>query len=148
MSPKEYLSQVILLDEKIEANLEMLERLKSRVFSVGSQIKTDTRVDGGYRRNFTDSIDRMVDVERDINNLIDEYVDLKNKITREINQMTNNTYSLILIKRYILNKPLIEIARETHYSYGTMRNMHGQALKDFERCVGRDNMLRSTSDDT
>jgi hypothetical protein len=133
MTPKEYLSQAILLDEKIETNLECLEQLKNRIYSIGGVSYDDTKVSSSGNKDFTDLVAKVSDLESEINVLTDFYVDLKNKITVEINQLSNNTYSLLLLKRYVLNKSLYEIAREMNYSYGAVRNMHGQALEEFKK---------------
>lgn len=131
LTPKEYLSQAILLDEKIETNLEVLEGLKSRVFGTSAKLSDDVRVQTSGRTDVTDTIDKIIDLERIINQEIDELVDLKKKLTLEINGLENNTYSLLLMKRYILDKKLYEIAKEMCYSYGAIRNMHGLALEEF-----------------
>ena len=131
MTPKQYLSRAILLDEKIEANLEVLEKLKSRVYSVNSKFSDDVRIQNSNTCDYTRNIDTLLDVERKINNQVDEYVDLKNTITLEINSLENSTYSLLLIKRYILNKSLFDISEEMFYTYSRIRHMHGEALEAF-----------------
>lgn len=133
MTPKQYLSRAILLDEKIEANLEALENLKSRVYNVNSKFSDDVRVQSSNSCDFTNAIDNLIEMEKKINKLVDKYVDLKNIITLEINSLENSTYSLLLIKRYVLNKNLYDIADEMFYSYGRIRHMHGEALEEFRK---------------
>lgn len=132
MTPKEYLNQALLIDEKIENNLEIIECLKSRLYGISNQLSDDVKIQNTNRVDFTDTVDKVIDLENKINDLVDEYVGLKQKITKEINSLDNNTYVLLLIKRYVLNKNLYDIADEMFYSYGRIRHMHGEALEAFK----------------
>lgn len=132
MKPKEYLSQAILLDHKIESNLEALSDLKTRVYSASPKPSDDVRVQTSPS-DPSALVDKMIDLELAINREIDQLVELKGRLMLEINGLDNNVFSLLLMKRYILNKSLYEVAKEMSYSYGAIRNMHGQALEEFGR---------------
>lgn len=132
MTTKEYLLQVTLLDKKIDANLEMLATLRSKLVKVTSKLD-ENKVQSSGGVNFDDTLASVIDLESEITKEIDAYIDLKAKISSEINAMSDNTLSLILYKRYVLNKTLCEIARELNYSYDHVRHLHGQALMEFRR---------------
>lgn len=132
MTPKEYLSQAILLDHKIESNLEALSDLKARVYSASPKPSDYVRVQTSPS-DPSALVDKMIDLELAINREIDQLVELKGRLMLEINGLDNNVFSLLLMKRYILNKSLYEIAKEMSYSYGAIRNMHGRALDEFGR---------------
>ena len=132
MTVKEYLLQVKYLDQKIDANLEMLATLRSKLVKVTSKLD-ENKVQSSGGVNFDDTLASVIDLESEITKEIDAYIDLKAKISSEINAMSDNTLSLILYKRYVLNKTLAEIAKELNYSYDHVRHLHGQALMEFRK---------------
>nr|DAH03978.1 MAG TPA: Protein of unknown function (DUF1492) [Caudoviricetes sp.] len=132
MTTKEYLLQVTLLDKKIDANLEMLAIEKSKLTRVTSKLD-ENKVQSSEGVNFDDTLASVMDLETKITKEIDAYINLKAKISSEINSMKDNTLALILFKRYVLNKTLVEIAKELNYSYDHVRHLHGQALMEFRR---------------
>ena len=132
MTTKEYLLQVTLLDKKIDANLEMLAIQRSKLTRVTSKFD-ENKVQSSEGVNFDETLASVIDLEIKITKEIDAYINLRAKISSEINSMSDNTLSLILFKRYVLNKTLSEIARELNYSYDHVRHLHGQALMEFRR---------------
>lgn len=132
MTTKEYLLQVTLLDKKIDANLEMLAIEKSKLTRVTSKLD-ENKVQSSGGVNFDETLASVIDLETKITKEIGAYIDLKAKISSEINAMSDNTLSLILFKRYVLNKTLAEIAKELNYSYDHVRHLHGQALMEFRK---------------
>lgn len=132
MTTKEYLLQVTLLDKKIDANLEMLATLRSKLVKVTSELD-ENKVQSSGGVNFDETLASVIDLETKTTKEIDAYINLRAKISSEINAMSDNTLSLILYKRYVLNKTLSEIARELNYSYDHVRHLHGQALMEFRR---------------
>lgn len=132
MTTKEYLLQVTLLDKKIDANLEMLASQRAKLVSVSSRFD-ENKVQSSGGVNFDETLANVIDLETEITKEIDAYINLKAKISSEINAMSDNTLSLILYKRYVLNKTLCEIARELNYSYDHVRHLHGQALMEFRK---------------
>lgn len=133
MTPKEYLSKIILLDQRIETNLESIERLKARAASVTSKLSDDKGGETNSLHDFTDTVTKVFALEEKVNQEIDQLVDLKSKITKEINALENKAYAVLLLKRYILGRSLLEIAKEMNYSYTWVRHMHGEALEDFRK---------------
>ena len=133
MTPKEYLSKIILLDQRIETNLEVIERLKSRAASVTSKLSDDKGQGTNTPHDFTDTIAKVLVLEEKVNQEIDQLVDLKSKITKEINGLDNKVYAVLLLKRYVLGRSLLEIATDMSYSYPRVRHMHGEALEDFKK---------------
>lgn len=133
MTPKEYLSKIILLDQRIETNLESIERLKARAASVTSKLSDDKGGETNSLHDFTDTVAKVLAMEEKVNQEIDQLVDLKSKITKEINGMDNKIYAVLLLKRYVLGRSLLEIATDMSYSYPRVRHMHGEALEDFKK---------------
>ena len=69
---------------------------------------------------------------------IDKYVDLKNRIVEQIESMEDeNTYN-ILFSRYIEKKSFELIAIEMDYSWRQIIRLHGKALRQFEEKFGKE----------
>lgn len=136
MKPKEYLQQVQKLDVMI--NQKIAEKSELRKFDgvlgidySGDKVQSSPKGDAP----FTKSVERIIDLEKEIDDMIDQYVNLKDQIINEIQSLSNVTYIEILYKRYIKYKRLEVIAVELGYSYQYVRVMHGYALQEFEKAV-------------
>lgn len=136
MKPKEYLQQVQKLDVMI--NQKIAEKSELRKFDgvlgidySGDKVQSSPKGDAP----FTKSVERIIDLEKEIDDMIDQYVNLKDQIINEIQSLSNVTYIEILYKRYIKYKKLEVIAVELGYSYQYVRVMHGYALQEFEKAV-------------
>jgi DNA-directed RNA polymerase specialized sigma subunit len=79
---------------------------------------------------------KIDDMERNLDKLIDEYSDERNKIIGMIDGMENETYYEILFARYIEKKTFEVIATEMHYSFRNVTRLHGKALKAFDEKYG------------
>lgn len=137
MTAKEYLKQVKILDRHINdliEDLSMTRQLATKI-SVGEQDPDRVQTSG-----INDKVSRLVvyivDQEKLINEKIDEYVDLKAKVIKQINMLDRKVHRDILFERYILYKPYQDIAKELSYSEKYILNQHGEALIEFQRRCG------------
>lgn len=132
MTTKQYLLQVKLLDEKIQANKEALDALKAKLTNITSKFD-DVKVQSSNQANFDETLADVIDTESKLTRDMCKYINLKYKILNEINAMEDNTLSVILFKRYILGKSLNQIAKELNYSYDHLRHLHLKALREFRK---------------
>ena len=132
MKPKEYLRQVKYLDKEIEAKLRLIEDCKAKAESTG-RFNTDSKVQSSESQGFSDWIDKVIDLERDVNQEIDELIELKKRINNQINNMDNSFYRLILVNHYLLDLSLAEIAAKYTYNYSYIKHAHGHALLEFKK---------------
>lgn len=132
MNNKQYLLQVKLLDEKIQANKETLDALRAKLTDITNKLD-DVKVQSSNQANFDETLADIIDTESELNRDMCKYIRLKYKILSEINAMEDNTLSVILFKRYILGKSLNQIAKELNYSYDHLRHLHLKALREFKR---------------
>ena len=131
---KEYLKQVRKLDVMIEQLIK--ERDSLRQFDGVSGIAYDgdpvqTSPDGSAP--FEKTVARIIAMEAELDDLIDSYVSLKRRITREIHGLKNTNHVTLLYKRYIEYKSFEMISVEMHYEYYYTCQLHGRALREFER---------------
>lgn len=134
MTAKEYLSQLKILDIKINQRLRQKEELKEIMYSIPAVNTENERVSGGVKRNYN-KVDKYTDMEREIDKIIDQFVDLKHKIVGEIQLLNNPLFMDILYKRYVEFKGLELISVEMCYNYNYIRRMHGIALKKFDETI-------------
>lgn len=132
MNNKQYLLQVKLLDEKIQVNKETLDALRAKLTNITSKLN-DVKVQSSNQSNFDETLADVIDTESKLTRDMCKYIRLKYKILSEINAMEDNTLSVILFKRYILNKSLNQIAKELNYSYDHLRHLHLKALREFKK---------------
>lgn len=130
---KKYLLQVQVADTAINQRVKELEDLKRSMYSVGAIGYEADKVQTSGNNDPYRIVDKYIDTEKRINECIDEFVTLKNKIISEIQGMNNKLYMELLYKRYIEYKSLWDIAKDMHYDYGYIRKCHGWALLAFER---------------
>ena len=129
MTAKEYLSQAFHIDQRISSKLSQVMRLREAATSCTATLTDMPRPDSPSRQQMTDTICKIVDLEREINEDIDRLVDLKAEARRAINAVSDPDQQLILELRYLCYKPWNEIMTELGYSEPTIYRLHGEALK-------------------
>lgn len=129
MTAKEYLSQAFHIDQRISSKLSQVMRLREAATSCTATLSDMPRPDSPSRQQMADTICKIVDLEREINEDIDRLVDLKAEARRAINAVSDPDQQLILELRYLCYKPWNEIMTELGYSEATIYRLHGEALK-------------------
>ena len=129
MTAKEYLSQAFHIDQRISSKLSQVMRLREAATSCTATLSDMPRPDSPSRQQMADTICKIVDLEREINEDIDRLVDLKAEARRAINTVSDPDQQLILELRYLCYKPWNEIMTELGYSEPTIYRLHGEALK-------------------
>ena len=129
MTAKEYLSQAFHIDQRISSKLSQVMRLREAATNCTATLTDMPRPDSPSRQQMADTICKIVDLEREINEDIDRLVDLKAEARRAINAVSDPDQQLILELRYLCYKPWNEIMTELGYSEPTSYRLHGEALK-------------------
>ena len=134
MTAKEYLQQVRLADVKMLQRINQLKEVRASISYISgidySKDRVQTTPQAGNKQ-----IEKLVDLEAEVNNIIDETVAAKHKIINEIQTLDNADYIQLLYKRYIEYKPFETIASEMYLSYYRICHLHGDALKEFQQKV-------------
>lgn len=136
MKVKQYLQQLRKLDIVINQKIEERETLRASLTSIASPDLSNERVQGGDPpgdARFVKAIARVIDLEKEIDETIDSFVDKKHLIIDQIQGLSNAAYIDLLYKRYVEYKRLEVISVEMNYTYQYTKEMHGYALQDFER---------------
>ncbi len=136
-STKEYLSQISRLDRMIKNKLTELSQLKEMSYCL-SAIPSEEKVQTPLNHDkIGAAYCKIESMEENIDKLIDEYVDKKNKIIAQIDSMEDESHYDILFSRYIEKKTFEKIADDMHYSFRNTTRLHGKALQAFEKKYGK-----------
>ncbi len=134
MKAKEYLKQLQRLDTVINQKIKELSDLRLRLTSVGGveyskeRVQTSPSVDAAFAK----LLERIADLEEEINAEIDRFIDEKHKIINQIQGLKKSKYIEILYKHYVEFKRLEIVAVEMNFTYQYVIELHGYALKDFQ----------------
>ena len=132
MTAKEYLRQLWNLDREIEIKYRELEELRAQV---GIKAQQDPNENVGHSGNVSDPVSdvavRIVQMEHRINRKIDRLINLKRKISDQIDGMENRNYRMVLTCRYVLMQTWDDVADSIGYSVQNCYIIHGKALQEF-----------------
>lgn len=136
---KEFLSRVKLIDARINMKLDDLAQTKAMALKVTQTLRQDSVSGGGSHDKVGDTVAKIVDLERDIDKAIDNWIEFKREVSEVIDRLDNANQIEVLYKHYFgewdekEERPyylsLEEIAVEMHMSYRNVCYIHGDALK-------------------
>ena len=84
MTAKEYLSQVYRIDQRVNSKLRQVDSLRDLATRATSTMGTEPVSGTRNVHRLADTIDKIVDLENEINNDIDHLVDLKRDVMATI----------------------------------------------------------------
>lgn len=129
MNAKEYLSQAMYIDQRIDSKLEQIMKLRESATKATAALSDMPRPDSPNVQSMEETIVKIVDLEREINRDIDALVDLKAEARKVISKLDNPEQQLILEMRYLCYKSWAEIAEDLSFSESNVYKIHGEALK-------------------
>lgn len=134
MTAKEYLNQIQVMRHKVEEKKRQLEELRELATAIGSfDYSKDKIVSSPTGDTLEKKVIKVADKQTEYVQEIVKYLSIKERIVEEINLVENETYRMLLIKRYAEGKRLEEISVEMCMTYEWVRHLHGMALQEFER---------------
>jgi len=142
LNTKDFLQQIELFDNHINNKLEELERLRSLTLKITSSLKQDVVSASGSQDKLGDAVAKIVDLQNEINQSIDLYVDRKREVNRVLEQIRDVDYFQVLSKRYLLYEPWEQIAMEMGYTYRHITRLHGEALQAVRKILNEKDVLK------
>ena len=131
MRVKEYLSQALWLDKRINSKLEQLEVLRALATRVSANFGEEKTSKNRYKKSHIEiTVAKIVDLEREINQDIDRLVDIKTEIMGTIGQVKDPISQLLLEMRYVNGKPWDVVAKELRFDRSWISRLHGNALRE------------------
>lgn len=138
MTAKEYLSQLWELDRKIQQRTHQVEELKLMAMGTGAMTDGERVQMSTAGDQLSAKVSRYVDLQRKIEEMIDQYIDQKTTIIGQIQQIDDDRYENILFMRYVQGRDFSDIAHDLGYAYKWTIDLHKLALKEFERIFGKE----------
>ena len=135
MNAKDYLGQAYRLDQRITSKLQQISSLRSLTQKVNASFGGEVV---SHTRNVTsleDAVIRLMEAEEELSQEIDRLINIKIDIGKLIEQVHNESYRLILEKRYLCFLPWDQIAEEMHYSRRWVLDRHERALDVVDRLL-------------
>lgn len=126
MTAKEYLSQAKWLGQRIAAREAERDRILALV--AGARSPQLTGMPRGGQHDWTDAVDRAVDMTAGITQEIRELMRLKSEINAVIAAVPDERYRTLLEMRYRSYYTWEKIAVEMGYEIRQVFRLHGEAL--------------------
>ena len=132
MNAKEYLSQAVRLDQKINSKLEQVSKLRNLSMKA-SGLRLAERISGTKEHSLMESaLVKMIDLEYEINADIDRLVGLKREMATLIERVNDPSQRLLLEMRYLCGNTWEDIAQKMGYDLRWVYRLHGKALQEFD----------------
>ena len=132
---KTLLSKIKLCDTKINIKLDELKQLKEMTLKVTPTLEGEV-VSGSHNQDkLGDAVAKIVDLQKEIDDSIDTFVELKRYFMGIIDRMDDTNQATVLYKRYFQYKPFEQIACEIGYGYRNVCYIHGRALQAVEKLM-------------
>ena len=132
MDTKTYLNQIIVMDEIIQNRLSDIHNLRLMASGIGCGIENERVQTSTNGDAFTRLIDKIVDMEREVDESIDKRLD----IIRQIETMNNAEERKILNRIFVKGQRFDKIAEEMNYSKRQIIRKYKKAMKNFEESYG------------
>ena len=129
MTAKEFLKQGYLIDERISIKLKQVHSLRELATNCSATLTGMPHSSNKGNSTMAKAVEKIVDLENEINADIDNLVETKQQIIGAINQIKKPEYRALLEMRYIDFKSWEQIATEMRYSVDNIFKMHRNALK-------------------
>lgn len=123
-----YLSQAKCLDMRINSKIQQLSSLNDLAKKCTSALTGMPRNPSGNTSTMADTINKIIDLQQEINADIDALVDLKRDITDVIKAVPDQEAQTILEKRYLCFLTWESIAAEMRYDLRYIYKLHNKAL--------------------
>ena len=128
MTAKEYLSQAYRLDQRIDSKIEQVASLNDLATKCTTTISGMPHNPSRSTSPMADTIDKIINLQVEINRDIDALVDLKREIMTVVKAVDNPEYQTLLEKRYLCFLHWEQIAVDMNYGIDNIFKLHKKAL--------------------
>ena len=129
MTAKEYLSQALHLDHRIDSKIEQIASLNALATKCTSAITGMPSNPSPSQSTMADAVCKIIDLQELLKKDLSALVDLKREIMGVINGIENDEYKTVLEKRYLCILSWEQIAVDMHYSMEYAFKIHKKALE-------------------
>ncbi len=125
---KQYLGQMYRLDQRINSKIMQISLLKSNALNITTKINEISVQTSHDNTKMENTMLKIIQQEREIDDEIDRLIDLKDEIRKVIGKVPIIEYRLLLELRYLCFRSWEEIAVEMNYSIDYIFKIHRKAL--------------------
>ena len=129
MTARQYLGQAYRLDQRIKSKLIQLSLLRDNAMNITTNLKEITVQTSHDNTKMENTILKIMQQEKEIDDEIDRLVNLKSEVRRVIGEVPIIEYQLLLELRYLCFRSWEEIAVEMGYSIDYVFKVHRKALE-------------------
>lgn len=122
-----YLSRYRRLNERIDRLLEEQSRWRERALKITPTL-SQTPGGGGSGSPIERPMDKVLEIDMEINREIDELQTVRQEIRAALNQLEDENLKLLMKYRYIDGLTWKQVAKKMHYSWRHTCRLHGEAL--------------------
>ena len=135
MTAKEYLNQLIAMDNAINRKQQRLATLRDVAMNTTPNY-ADEAVQRTREKNPLENImSKIVDLDREIDEDIDALVDFKAEVCEKLDKIADERYKRILWLRYADRKTWRYIALELNFTIRYIHKMHLKALAELDKII-------------
>ena len=135
MTAKKHLQEIRRLDRKIENKKMELASMYELAQSVTATIKEFPVSASGDQDRLGATVAKIVDLQNEISADIENCAERKMDAIRMIDEIGNDEYINILVRRYVRYETWAKIADDLHYSRQAIDRKHGLALLEFQKLL-------------
>ena len=128
MTAVDYLSQAYHLDIRINSKIDQVASLNDLAHKATVIVSGMPHSPNRGKSTMADTIDKIIDLQEEINRDVDRLVDLKAEIVSVIKAVENTEYQALLEKRYLFFMTWESISSEMNYGLRWTHIMHNRAL--------------------
>lgn len=137
MTTKDYLKQIERFESMLERKQNEVIRLDQMAHSIKPITLDPNKVQTSMKGDtMTMAVSKLLDAEKEVKGLVQLYLDKRNYIISQIDNIPTKDSYIILIDRYVEHKSYCEIACKLKYSERWVKKAHAKALKEFEALYG------------
>lgn len=138
MTAKEYLSQARFLDGQINSKIQQVKALNDLAVSASSVLTGMPHSPNKATSKMADAVEKIIDLQAEINHDIDNLVNLKKEISSIIKNIPDIELQTLLEKRYLCFQTWETIAEDMGYSMHHLYKLHNHALDTCDRILQND----------
>ena len=131
---QEYLEQVDKLNAMIENKMAEVTQWRGIALGITTNTEGERVQSSGSQQKMADAINRVIDLQAEINSMIDRLIDLKQRIIKTIEELNATEYD-VLHKRYIQGMTFDEIGAVRGKSKSWATTVHGRALQNLNKIL-------------
>ena len=122
-----YLSRYRRLNERIDRLLEEQSRWREKAMRI-TPVLSPVPGGGGSGSPIERPMDKVLEIDAEINREIDELQTVQQEIRAALNQLEDENLELLMEYRYIDGLTWEQVAEKMHYSWRHTCRLHGEAL--------------------